>query len=341
MIGEAVIAEKLKAVLLCSGGLDSIISLHFLVSKGIEVIALLIITPFCNLTEDKVYQSMMYNTSRLGVHTKVVELKEEYLEILRNPKYGFGKAANPCVDCHILMLKQAKKVLEEENADFIVTGDVVNQRPFSQKKIRLKTIDRDADVEGLVLRPLSGKILPQTVPEEKGWIKREDLFNINGRGRTSQITIAKAYEIEKYPLPAGGCVLTDPEFARRFKDLKKFSPDFNLEDIALLRYGRHFRLDPQSKLIISRRQQENDLILRTVSEDTILCRVVEHKGPLGVYIGDLSISAIERAASYIAMYSKSPRNILTEVRFWNIEESFDKTVKTKPLNLEIIHEHLV
>jgi tRNA U34 2-thiouridine synthase MnmA/TrmU len=239
------------------------------------------------------------------------------------------------------MLKYAKKIVEEEGADFIATGEVIGQRPFSQTRERFEVIDREAGVEGLVVRPLSGKLLPETVPEKRGLVKREDLMEFKDKTRRSQIELAKELGIETYPTPAGGCLLTEPAFGRRFKDLQKYNPQFSMKDAVLLRFGRHFRLNKDNKIIVCRNKTENETILNYVPKDDVLFELVDYNGPLCVYFGELTEDAMEKAASYTVSYSKASKDKPSKVRFWNLRGTFQKLVETSPLPLEKMHKNLI
>ena len=341
MIIENSASKKPKAILLYSGGLDSTIVLYLLHSMGVNVLPVTFTTPFCNYScSGNTYLSIVENVKKLGVKARTVNIEDEYLSLLRSPKHGFGSAANPCVDCRILMLKHAKEILVEEGADFIATGEVVGQRPFSQTRERFEVIDREAGVEGFVVRPLSGKLLPETIPEKKGFIKREDLREFKDKTRRSQIKLAKELGIETYPTPAGGCLLTEPAFGKRFKDLQKHNPQFSMEDAVLLRFGRHFRLN-KDKIIVCRNQTENGTILNYISQDDILFELVDYNGPLCVFFGELTEYAVVKAASYAVSYSKAPKDRPSKVRFWNLKGTFQKVVEAYPLPLEKIHKNLI
>ena len=189
----------------------------------------------------------------------VYEAGEDYLQIVKNPRFGYGKQMNPCIDCKIYMYKIAKKFLEEEKADFITTGEVLNQRNFSQTFDKLKLIEKEASIEGLVVRPLSAKLLPETLPEKKGLIEREKLLDVKGCGRKKQLQLVKEFGISVYSQPAGGCLLTDPTFSKRLRDLFNHKPNSTLEDVELLKFGRHFRIE-ESKLILGRDEKESKLL---------------------------------------------------------------------------------
>ncbi|MCC5994533.1 MAG: tRNA 4-thiouridine(8) synthase ThiI [Candidatus Aenigmarchaeota archaeon] len=279
-----------KAILLFSTGLDSLLAFHLLRRSGVEIIVLVIKTPFNKINE------AVLNEIKKEAKVIIYEVKDDYLQIVKNPKFGYGKQVNPCIDCKIYMYKIAKKFLEEEKADFIATGEVLNQRSFSQTLDKLKLIEKEAGVEGLVVRPLSGKLLPRTLTEEKGLIDREKLLDIKGRGRKKQLQLVKDLGISVYSQPAGGCLLTDPMFSKRLKDLMEHNPNFNTEDVELLKIGRHFRIG-KSKLILGRDESESKL-LEKIRNHLVL--KPKSKGPSGIFIGEESdlMLACEVLASY-------------------------------------------
>ncbi|TET47754.1 tRNA 4-thiouridine(8) synthase ThiI, partial [Candidatus Aerophobetes bacterium] len=219
-----------------------------------------------------------------------------------NPKHGYGKNLNPCIDCRILMLKNAKKLMEEKGASFLITGEVLGQRPRSQYLAALKIIEREGGLDGLVLRPLSAKLLPLSVPEKEGWVNREKLLEISGRSRKPQIDLADKYGIRDYPCPAGGCLLTDRGFAQRMKDLMTHS-EITLNDVELLKTGRYFRLSLQTKLVVGRNKKENERLLRLANTDDICFEPVEVKGPIGIGRGDFDQTMISLASKIMARYS--------------------------------------
>jgi len=333
--------NKPKAILLYSGGLYSTLALHILTSQGIDVTALTFITPFYNYDrESKAFKNILETVNRLKCRLKVVSLEEEYLSILKSPKYGYGRAANPCVDCRILMMKHAKRVMEEEEADFIATGEVLGQRPFSKTVERLETIDREAGVEGLVLRPLSAKLLSETIPEKKGLVRREGLFDIRGRSRRVQLELARKFGITGYPPPAGGCLLTEKAFGKRFEDLKRYNPNFSLKDAILLKFGRHLRLDDKTKIIIGRNKSENEQLVKHVSPEDIIFEILDYKGPVGLYYGTLDDSLLKKAASIIISYSKAPKNFPVKVKFYN-RLGFEKIVESGAISMDEVHLLLI
>ncbi len=279
-----------RAILLFSTGLDSLLAFHLLKRIGVEVIVLIIKTPFNKINEE------VLNEIKKEAKVIVYEAGEDYLQIVKNPRFGYGKQMNPCIDCKIYMYKVAKKFLEEEKADFITTGEVLNQRNFSQTFDKLKLIEKEASIEGLVVRPLSAKLLPETLPEKKGLIEREKLLDVKGGGRKKQLQLVKEFGISVYSQPSGGCLLTDPTFSKRLRDLFNHKPNSTLEDVELLKFGRHFRIE-ESKLILGRDEKESKL-LENMKKYLVL--KPKNKGPSGIFIGeekDLLI-ACEILASY-------------------------------------------
>lgn len=289
-----------KAVVLYSGGLDSTLVLELVKEWGIKVFPLHINHLFLS-------SKVLPKIPKL----KTVEVTNELIEIIRSPKYGFGKYLNPCVDCRILMLKKAKEYSDEIKADFVVTGEVIDQRPFSQRIEMLITIEKKAGLEGLVVRPLSGGLLPQTVPEKKGLIKRENLLKFKGRSRRPILALAQEKNITEFFTPGGGCLLTDPGFSRRLADLMRFKDKINEKDIILLETGRHFRLNNETKLIVGRNEEENSLIEKLSDAGEFFLYVPETGSPNGLLQGDKIFLNI--AAQIIARYSDKKNDPQVEV----------------------------
>lgn len=316
-----------KVVALLSGGLDSTLAVKIMKDQGFDVKALAIKTPFCDFDCGHGCGFRVVEVAeKLGVDLKVEYIGEEYIEMLKKPKYGYGSAMNPCIDCRIMMYKLAKKYMEEIGAEFIITGEVVNQRPMSQNRRALKIIEEESGLKGKVVRPLSAKCLNVTEPEKKGLINRYKLFGITGRSRKEQLKLAKELGITDYPNSAGGCLLTDKQFAKRLKDLLEHTDKPSLNDIELLKVGRHFRL-PNSKLIVGRNEDENDKILALRLDRDIILEVRDYKGPVGLLRGDEK--DVELAASIVLRYSDAPKEIEGVVKINN-----DKIVNVYPLNDE-------
>jgi len=264
---------KRKAVALYSGGLDSTLAIKLVQNQGIDVLALHFYTGFC-ITETKrrrgekkedgshyMNPALKY-AAKYGFPLEIVDISDGYMDVILNPKYGYGANINPCIDCRIYMFKKAKEIMQEVGADFVISGEVLGQRPKSQKSIPLKIIEREAGLEGLILRPLSAKKLPPTIPEINGWVDREKLEGIVGRSRKRQIELAKELGIDEYESPAGGCCyLTDENYAYKYKETMAVEGKITQEDLVLFTVGRHFRLDSGTKLIVSRNEGENNFLL--------------------------------------------------------------------------------
>ena len=292
----------MKAVALLSGGLDSTLAIRVILDQDIEVIAVHFLTPFGSTNrKGSPKPSARRVMDGMGVELKEIRLTTDYFEMLKNPKHGYGKNMNPCIDCHILMCREAKKLMDEIGAKFVITGEVLGQRPMSQHRTALRTVEKESGLEGLLLRPLSAKLLPRTIPEEEGWVDREKLLAFSGRNRKPQIALAELYGIEDYPSPAGGCLLTAVEFSRKLKDILDHS-DINVNVVELLKVGRHFRLSPQSKLVVGRNKEENDRIQELAQTGDVLFDPVKAMGPTALARGKIGEEIIYLASRIVARY---------------------------------------
>lgn len=273
----------MKAIALLSGGLDSILAIKLMLEQNIDVIALNFSSPFCTCTsKGSTCSSAALAAKKLGVPLKVITKGIDYFKMVENPKFGYGFGMNPCIDCRIYLLRKAKQFMEENGASFLVTGEVVGQRPMSQKKHTLRLIEKEAGVDDILLRPLSAKLLSPTLPEREGWVDREKLLAINGRSRKTQMELANRSKID-YPCPSGGCLLTDKNIARRLKDLFTYIKDYDMDDIKLLRIGRHVRISPHEKLILARNAMEGEKLYQYFDkEKDLLIECVAPKGPLAL-----------------------------------------------------------
>ncbi len=273
-----------KAIALLSGGLDSTLALKLILDLGFEVIGLNLKTPFCTCDgKEGVCYSSKY-ADEFGIKLIRIFGGEDYLELIKNPKHGYGRNLNPCIDCRIYLFRKAKEVMEKEGAGFIFTGEVLGERPMSQRLDAMRLIEKESGLQGKVLRPLSARLLDPTLPEKEGLIDRTKLLNIRGRSRKLQIQLAQIYQIKDYPCPAGGCLLTDENFARRLKDSFQHGED-SLRHISLLKLGRHFRLPSGAKFIAGRNQEENNLILNLAEPDELKFTVSGFKSTYGVLLG--------------------------------------------------------
>ncbi|MFA6216737.1 MAG: tRNA 4-thiouridine(8) synthase ThiI [Candidatus Omnitrophota bacterium] len=262
----------MKAFALLSGGLDSLLAAQLIHLQGIEVIALHFNIPFYSSKKSNKESAPAFVSqavSHLGISLRTVDISEDFLNILLKPKFGYGSNINPCIDCKILMFRKAKELMGPEGVSFVVSGEVLGQRPMSQHRKALESIDEESGLQGLIIRPLSGLLFPETIPEQKGWVTRSRLLGFNGRGRRPQMDLAAEFGIKQYANPAGGCLLTDPLFKKRVEDLIKHN-EVNLRNVALLKVGRHFRLSAQSKLVVGRDESENDELVK-LSQESDYC----------------------------------------------------------------------
>ncbi|MEM2885959.1 MAG: hypothetical protein QXF24_07720 [Thermoproteota archaeon] len=302
---------RTKALLLLSGGLDSAVAAKVVLQQGGRLEGVNFASPFSQRGKGSGDPAKL--AEELGIKLRVVPLFEECLEIVKNPKHGYGSNLNPCIDCRILMLKKAKACMEEAGASFLVTGEVLGQRPMSQRGEAFKLIDKEAGVEGLVLRPLSAKFLPPTKAEEEGWIDREALLSIKGKSRKKQLELARTYRISGYSCPSGGCLLTDPGFSKRLGDLLKHRPDPTLDDIELLKVGRHFRLSAGAKLVVGRNKEENEKIRMLCGDGDLLFEVPGFGCPVSIARGSVGEAEILASARIEARYSDAPKEGFVEV----------------------------
>ncbi len=298
------IQKKTSCVALFSGGLDSALAILLMLRQNIDVTALMFLTHFgCDITDkSSCSQDPEPIANQFGFKVKMMHLGNKFLEIVRNPKYGHGRNMNPCVDCRILMLREAKEFMHMSGADFIITGEVLGQRPKSQFKHSMNAVERDAGVEGILLRPLCAKLLEPTKPELQGLVDREQLLDIQGRSRKRQIQLAREFGLEQYPTPAAGCLLTDKRYSDRLRDLIGHKENITFDDLNLLRVGRHFRFNDRSKVIVGRNEEENDKIEAYKSEHDLLLEAKQTGSPIVMLSGEHSDQAIEFASRLAARY---------------------------------------
>ncbi|MDE1861303.1 MAG: tRNA (5-methylaminomethyl-2-thiouridylate)-methyltransferase [Thaumarchaeota archaeon] len=300
--------EKKKVVALLSGGLDSRLAVKMMQKQGFDVTAVAIKTPFCDFDCGRGCGFEIRETAdMLNVELRTVYLGDDYIEMLKNPKYGFGSGMNPCIDCRSMMFKAGKKVMEEIGAEFVISGEVLGQRPMSQHAPALRTIEKEAGLDGRIVRPLSGALLPKTEPEEKGIIKREDLGMIRGRSRKEQLRMAREFGFIDPPNAGGGCLLTDPKFAIRAKDLFKHTATPTTNDIDLLKIGRHFRFDAGTKLVVGRNKDENEMLRALALPGDVLMETKDHVGPVSLLRGEDSEASLRVASDITFRYSDAPK----------------------------------
>ena len=276
-----------KAIALFSGGLDSTIAMKLIIDQGIDVIACNINTGFGATKDKKEHMQNMCN--QVGAKLRIVDIQDEYLQdVLFTPKHGYGKHFNPCIDCHAKMFEVAKRIMQDEGASFLISGEVLGQRPMSQNKEAMKTVLNESNCDGLLLRPMSAKLLEPTIAEQEGLVDRQKLEGIMGRSRQRQMELAKEMDLHDYESPGGGCLLTDENFSKKMRDFIAYDT-FEKDDILILKYGRHLRLPQGAKLVVGRNKEENDKIADISNKKFSHIKTEGIPGPYGL----LSINATE------------------------------------------------
>ncbi|MCP4688756.1 MAG: tRNA 4-thiouridine(8) synthase ThiI [Desulfobacterales bacterium] len=317
--------EKIKALGLCSGGLDSILAGLVLRRQGIHVEWITFETPF--FSAEKARQA----AKQTGIPLTEAPITPVYLEMLKNPNCGYGKHMNPCMDCHALMFRLAGEKMESDGFHFLFSGEVLAQRPMSQTRPSLRYVEKHSGRDGYILRPLSARKLPETIPEQKGWVDREALLDLAGRSRKPQIRLAEEFGVTHYPAPAGGCLLTDAGFCRRLKDLFDHQETFTEAELHLLKHGRHFRLDSQSKIVVGRTKTDNENIHALYDPDAdVMLKTMGWPGPIVLAPNGGVKSALLLAAAICAGYTKAPKDAPAEVRISSPGKQ--EHVKTLPLS---------
>ncbi|MCX5850387.1 MAG: tRNA 4-thiouridine(8) synthase ThiI [Deltaproteobacteria bacterium] len=295
-----------KAIALFSGGLDSMLAAQLIRRQNIDVLCLTFTTPFFNAHKARAAARL------LNLPLEVQDITAKHLNMLKSPLYGYGRNMNPCIDCHTLMLKIAGKIMEENCFDFIITGEVLGQRPMSQNKQSLHVVANNSGYPDYILRPLSAQLLDPIKAEREKLIDRSQLLSIQGRGRKDQIKLAVDFGIKDYAPPAGGCLLTDPIFSRRLRDLFSHQDDRKIRDMELLKYGRHFRISDNCKIIVGRNNADNDALKGFSTEDDLILFMKNFPGPLVlVPYGNEADQLI--AAALCVRYSDAPNDLEAEV----------------------------
>jgi len=327
---------KPKAIALYSGGLDSTLAILVMMRHGIEVEALKFLTHFgCDATDSSSCGSEPHKVAeQFGFSVKLCHLGWKFVEIVKNPPHGYGKNMNPCIDCRLLMLKEAKEYMEMIGADFVITGEVLGQRPMSQMRKTLNLIEKECGLEGRLVRPLSGKHLPPTIPEKEGLIKRDWLLDIHSRSRKRQMELAEQFGLKDYTSPASGCLLTDKYYSKRLRDLLTHNRNFDYNDLNLLNVGRHFRLSEKCKLIVGRNEGENEIILSLRKENDIILEALNTGSPISLLRGKAEKHDIELAATITARYSDDKDKDLVTVDI--SQGSQNSKLEIKPVDNSIL-----
>lgn len=319
-----------RALAMISGGLDSILAAKLIKEQGVEVIGICYRSYFFNEENAK------RMTAQVGIPLEVIDFSEEHLDMVKNPKHGWGKNMNPCIDCHAMMMKYSGELLKKFDADFIITGEVLNQRPMSQNKSALDLVKKQSGYSEKILRPLCAKNLKPTQMELDGLVDREQLMEISGRNRKPQMELAEKWGIKDYPSPAGGCKLTDPNYSLRLKELIERKKDADEKDVNLLKYGRHFVTENGTKVIVSRTGEEGEFIKPFLNSNDLMFITTKFNGamviiPQGNIPNDEDLSI---ACQLAARYSKGKDEEIVEVKYGKVGTDFDKFKEVVPIKQE-------
>ena len=303
------IINPITALGLCSGGLDSILAGMLLMKQSIKVKWVCFETPFFNA------EKAIKASEQTGIPLITHNLTEDYIKMLKNPRQGYGKNMNPCLDCHALMFKTAGNLMKKFDAQFLFSGEVLGQRPMSQTRPSLNYVEKNSGYKGYILRPLCAKNMQETIPEKNGWVDRSQLLNITGRSRKRQIALAKDWNIADYPNPAGGCLLTDEKYSIRLKDVFDNGPYKHDRDLFLLQWGRHFRINQKYKIIVGRTQNDNEHIIKYYKKQIdILLDVIDYPSPIVLIPYGCDTETIKQAASIAVSYTRAQKNELISVQ---------------------------
>jgi tRNA U34 2-thiouridine synthase MnmA/TrmU len=298
---------KRKAIALLSGGLDSILAVKMMLALDIEVEALHFTSPFYAYTDKNsdCRSEVIGIASKYNIPIKIMNERLEYIEMIRNPVHGYGKGFNPCIDCRIYLLKKAKEYMIETGADFVFTGEVLGQRPMSQRRDTMRVIEKESGLEGLLLRPLSARHFEPTIPEKQGWVDRDKLLAIEGRSRSVQMQMAEDLEVKDYPPPAGGCLLTELSYIPKIRDVFDHAEELHLRDFRLLKTGRHFRLAPESKAIMGRNEGDNNQLELLRQPEEAALTWLDGNTPVAIIIGRQNNDIFKLSAKILLRYTKA------------------------------------
>jgi len=337
--------EQRKALALISGGLDSLLAAKVVMEQGVHVEGVNFFTGFCVeghthaiRKKDKARpkrNNALWSAETLGIKLHIVDIVEEYKEVVFNPKHGYGAHLNPCLDCKIFMVEKAKEWIEKNDFDFVITGEVIGQRPKSQRKDTMPVVQRESGIDDRLLRPLCARNLPETLPEREGWVKREQLYDFSGRTRKPQMALAKQFGFEDYAQPAGGCCfLTDEQYSVKLADLwqARGEKQYEMDDIMLLKVGRHIRPAPHFKIIVSREEGEGKFMQGYRKQYPHL-KTTSHGGPLALLDGTPSEDDIQLAARIVARYSQGKNAEQVELEFTDLQGN------TQPLAVKPMPAH--
>jgi len=341
--------KQRKAVALISGGLDSLLAAKVMLEQGVHVEGINFYTGFCVeghthaiRKKDKAKpkrNNALWSAEQLGIKLHIIDVIEEYKDVLINPKHGYGANMNPCLDCKVFMVSKAKEWADENGFDFIITGEVIGQRPMSQRRETMPIISEESGADDRLLRPLCAQNLPETLPEREGWVNRDELHDFSGRTRKPQMALAEKFGFDDYAQPAGGCCfLTDKAYSVKLTDLwaSRGKREYEIDDIMLLKVGRHFRPKPNFKIIVAREEGENNF-LQGYKKLFITLRTMSHKGPLTLLDGTASDEDLELAAKIVARFSQGRDADVVDVEVADTS-GVAKSISVKPFAADEIKE---
>lgn len=326
-----------KALAMISGGLDSILAAKLIKDQGIEVIGICFKSYFFN------EENAIRMTKQIGIQLEVIDFTKEHFDMVKNPKHGRGKNMNPCIDCHAMMMRYSGELLKKYNADFIITGEVLNQRPMSQNKSALDVVKKESGFSDKILRPLCAKNLKETQMEIDGLVDREKLLKISGRNRKIQMELAEKWGIKDYPSPAGGCKLTEPNYSVRLKEILDRKENVTEKDITLLRYGRHFITDDKTKILVSRTAEEAENIKPLLSKKDMVFFTSKFNGAMVMIPegNNPTEDDIILACKIAVRYSKGKDEKLVEVKYGNALTTFNSTKEVEAISQEELEKYNV
>ncbi|MEL0082593.1 MAG: tRNA (5-methylaminomethyl-2-thiouridylate)-methyltransferase [Gammaproteobacteria bacterium] len=341
--------RQIKAVALISGGLDSMLAAKVIKEQGVEVHGLNFFTGFCveghthairkQRQEKPKRNNALWSAEQLEIPLHIDDVSEPYKDVVINPKHGYGANLNPCLDCKGFMVGRARQWMEEQGFDFLITGEVIGQRPMSQRRDTMPVIQREGGIGDRLLRPLCAKLLPETLPEREGWVDREQLYDFSGRSRKPQIELARRFGFEEWSQPAGGCCfLTDASYSAKLADLweARGTKEYEIDDIVLLKIGRHLRPKPHFKLIVSREEGENNF-LRGYRKQFGCFEVTSHAGPLALVDGELQDADVELAARIVARFSQGREASRVTLSYTPVNGS-ERAISVQPMAVDQVQQ---
>lgn len=323
------------ALAMISGGLDSILAAKLIKNQGIEVIGICFKSNFFS------EKSALKMVKQIDIPLVVIDFSEEHFDMVKNPKHGHGKNMNPCIDCHAMMMRHCGELLEKFHADFIITGEVLNQRPMSQNRSALDIVKNESGIGRKILRPLSAKNLNPTEMELDGLVNREMLMDLKGRNRKIQMELAHKWGILEYPSPAGGCKLTEPNYSVRLRDLIEHQEDISKVDLELLKIGRHFRLSKEAKIISTRTEEEGELLKEFLRSEDLKFLTKDYNGSTVVIIGKATNEDIEFAAKIAGRYSKGKDEKIISIKYGTWDQPLNQFMDISPATEEEINEYIL